>query len=77
LPLGLSGFAFSSTVFFSKYQVWFLGLGVMALAVAHYVAWKGHSLVRPLQAKLLWVSTLLTVISIGYYFYSNYYFLMA
>ena len=76
MPLGLSGLAFSTTVFFSKYQLWFLALGVLALAVAHYSARKGRSLVRPLQARVLWASTLLFFVAVGYYLYSNYYFLL-
>lgn len=42
LLLGLSGFAFGTTVFFSKYQIWFLALGALTLAVAHYGARKGR-----------------------------------
>ncbi|MBI4320189.1 MAG: hypothetical protein HY675_16995 [Chloroflexi bacterium] len=76
MPLGLSGVAFGTTVFFSKYQLWFLALGIVALAVAHYTARKGRSLVRPLQARVLWASTLLFVASAGYYLYSNYFFLI-
>ncbi len=76
MPLGLSGLAFSTTVFFSKYQLWFLALGALTLAVAHYSARKGRSLVRPFQARVLWASTLLLIISAGYYLYSNYYFLI-
>jgi len=56
--------------------LWFLGVGLLALAVAHYSAWRGRSLVRPLQARLLWASTLLTFLSAGYYFYGNYYYLL-
>ncbi len=76
LPLGLSGLAFSTTVFFSKYQIWFLALGAVALAVAHYGARKGRSLVSPFQARVLWASTLLFFLSAGYYLYSSYYFLI-
>lgn len=76
MPLGLSGVAFGTTVFFSQYQIWFLALGILALAVAHYSARKGRSLVRPLQARILWASTLAFAISAGYYLYSNYYFLI-
>ncbi|MBI4320842.1 MAG: hypothetical protein HY675_20305 [Chloroflexi bacterium] len=53
-----------------------MALGVLALAVAHYSARKGRSLVRPFQARLLWASTLLLLISAGYYLYSNYFFLV-
>jgi len=76
LPLGLSGLAFSTTVFFSRYQLWFLALGILALAVAHYVVRRAHSLVRPFQERVLWASTALNAVSIGYYLYSNYYFLV-
>ncbi|MCL5959249.1 MAG: hypothetical protein M1358_08010 [Chloroflexi bacterium] len=76
MPLGLSGLAFSTTVFFSKYQIWFLALGIIFLGVAHFSARKGRSLVRPFQARILWVATALTVVSVAYYLYSNYYFLI-
>jgi len=46
------------------------------LAVAHYSAWKGRSLVRATQARILWASTVLFVASVGYYLYSGYYFLL-
>ncbi len=76
MPLGLSGLAFSTTVFFSKYQLWFLAVGALALLVAHYSARKGRSLVRPLQGAILWASTFLFFISFAYYLYSSYYFLI-
>ncbi len=46
------------------------------MAVAHYSAWKGRSLVRPTQRRILWASTLLFAVSLGYYLYSSYYFLL-
>ncbi len=76
LPLGLSGLAFGTTVFFSKYQIWFLALGLLTLGVAHYSARKGRSLVRATQARILWTATVLFAASVGYYLYSNYYFLL-
>lgn len=51
-------------------------MGILALAVAHYANWRGRSLVREWQKRTLWASTLLNAVSIGYYLYSNYYFLV-
>ena len=66
LPLGLSGFAFSTTVFFWRYQFLFLGVSLALLFLAHYLTWRARAIVPQRQKNLLWVSTLLAVVSIAY-----------
>lgn len=66
LPLGLSGFAFSTTVFFWRYQFLFLGVSLFLLIAAHYLTWRATAIVPKKQKIMLWASTVLAAISISY-----------
>lgn len=70
VSLGLSGAMFSTMVFFTKYQWWFVGLSIGMLGFAHYSSWKRKEKLPIFHFIVLWIATVVTISSVTFVLYT-------